>query len=76
MVPKGDGVEMGFSPAEGDWGRVLSTDWGVDEEEIPGLLHRLNLCQSVLCRNADGRTIRLRVEPKERTVRCEEAAEE
>jgi hypothetical protein len=76
LVPKGDGVEVGFSPAEGNWGRVLSADWGVDEEEIPGLLYRLNLCQSVLCRNADGRTIRLRVEPKEQTVRCEEAAEE
>jgi hypothetical protein len=76
MVPKGGGVEVGFSPEEGDWGRALSTDWGVDEKEIPGLLHQLNLCQSVLCRNADGRTILLRVEPKERTVRCEEAEEE
>jgi hypothetical protein len=75
LVPKGDGFEVGFSPAEGDWGRRLPADWAVDKEEIPALLHRLNLCQSVLCRNAEGRTIRLRVEPKERTVRCEEVTE-
>jgi hypothetical protein len=76
MVTKGDGVEVGFSPAEGNWGRILTEDWHVAEEKVPGLLHRLNLCQSVLCRNAEGRTIRLRIEPRERTVRCEEQHEE
>ena len=76
MVPKGDGVEVGFSPFEGSWGRVLTEDWHIDEGEVPGLLHQLNLCQSVLCQNADGRTIRLRIEPKERTVRCEEVSAE
>ncbi|HYT90687.1 MAG TPA: hypothetical protein VEL76_18410 [Gemmataceae bacterium] len=76
MVTQGDGVEVGFSPAEGNWGRVLSDDWHVAKEEIPGLLHRLNLCQSVLCRTPDGRTIRLRIDPKERAVRCEEQSEE
>jgi hypothetical protein len=72
VATRGDGVEVGFSAVEGNWGRALSEDWGVAEEEILELLYRLNLCQSALCRNADGRTIRLRIEPKERTVRCEE----
>jgi hypothetical protein len=76
MVTNGDGVEVGFSPAEGNWGRVLTEDWHVAEEEVPGLLHQLNLCQSVVCRTGDGLTIRLRVEPKERTVRCEPQAAE
>jgi hypothetical protein len=76
MVTNGDGVEVGFSPVEGNWGRVLSEDWHVAEEEVPGLLHQLNLCQSVLCRTGDGRTIRLRIEPKERAVRCEQHEEE
>jgi hypothetical protein len=56
--------------------RILTRDWHVAEEDIPGLLHRLNLCQSALFRNADGLTIRLRVEPRTRTVRCEEQKEE
>jgi hypothetical protein len=73
---EGGGLEVGVSKPEGNWGHVLSQDWHVDEDEIPGLLHQLNLCQSVLCRNADGLTIRLRIEPKERIVRCEEHAGE
>jgi hypothetical protein len=75
MVLKGEGVEVGFNPVEGKWAHYLSERWHVDEGEIPGLLHQLNLCQSVLCRNADGHRIRLRVEPKERTVRCQEETE-
>ncbi len=75
VAPKGDGVEVGFGTFEGNWGRALVEDWHVNEEEVPGLLCRLNLCQSVLCRNADGRTIRLWIEAKERTVRCNEEPE-
>jgi hypothetical protein len=67
-----DGVEVGSSSPDGDWARVLSHDWQVDEDDVPELLHSLNLCQSALCRTADGRTIQVRVEPKERTVRCQE----
>lgn len=70
-VAKGDGLDVGVSKAEGNWGRALSRDWQVDEDEIPGFLHRLNLCQSALCRTADGRTIRLGIDAKERTVRLE-----
>jgi hypothetical protein len=68
-------VEAGFNPRAGNLGRVLSEPWHVDAVEIPGLLHRMDLCQSVVCRNADGRTIRLRVEPNERAVRCQEETE-
>ena len=72
VVPVSDGVEVTSRPVKRNWGRVLSQKWDLSEDEIPGLLHQLNLCQSVLCRNADGRTIRLRVEPKKRAVQCEE----
>jgi hypothetical protein len=69
---EGGGLEVNVSKPEGNWGRVLAVDWHVEEEEIPALLHRLNLCQSALCRTADGLTIRMRIEPKERTAWCEE----
>jgi hypothetical protein len=76
LVTTGDSLEVVVSQAEGGLGRILSRDWHVDDEEIPGLLHRLNLCQSVLYRTAVGPTIRLWVEPKVRAVRCEEQAGE
>jgi hypothetical protein len=66
------GLEVGVSTTAGPWGRILTRDWHVDEDDVPALLHRLNLCQSALWRNAEGQAIRLRVEPKARTVRCEE----
>jgi len=50
-------------------GRALSRTGG-GRGEIPGLLHRLNLCQAARFRTADGRAIELRVEPRERAVRC------
>jgi hypothetical protein len=72
MVATENGVQIGENPAAGNWGRVLAEEWHVAEEEIPGLLHQLNLGQSATCRTVDGRTIRMRVEPAKRTVRCEE----
>ena len=76
VTKKGGELEVGFNTAEGNWGRVLSQDWHVDEDKIPDFLHRLNLCQSARCQNADGRTICLRIDPKERVVRCHVQAEE
>ncbi len=77
LVTKNGGeLEVRFDTAEGNWSHVLSHDWHVDEAKIPAFLHRLNLCQSAQCQNADGRTICLRIEPQERTVRCQEQADE
>ncbi len=76
IVARSDGCEVGFNKAKSNWGRILSQSWHVDEEEIPGLLHQLNLCQSVLCHTTEGRMVRLWIEPKERTVRSEEQAGE
>ena len=75
VVPRSDGVEVRCRPVKRNWGRVLSQKWDLSEDEIPGLFHQLNLCQSVLCRNADGRTIRMRVEPKKQRVRYREETE-
>lgn len=75
MVVTGNGLEVGFDEVEGSWGHVLSHEWRVDEEEIPQLLHRLNVCQAATCRTADGLTVRLRIEPKERKVLCQEVEE-
>jgi hypothetical protein len=71
-VAKSDGFQVGCSKEEGNWGLVLSRDWKVDEGDVPGLLHRLNLCQVAECVTVAGGTLRLRVEPKGRTVRCED----
>jgi hypothetical protein len=76
LVKKGDGFEVGFDRPEGHWGRALPQGWQLAEDEVPAVLHRLNVCQSVQCRNADGRTVRLWIEPKERAVRCRELAGE
>jgi hypothetical protein len=70
LVAEGDYQEVRVSTAEGGWGRALARDWHVDENEVPGLLHRFNLCQSAQCRTIDGRAVELRVEPRERAVRC------
>jgi hypothetical protein len=72
LVAEGDLLEVKVSTAEGGWGRALPRHWGVPAAEVPELLHRLNLCQSASCRTADGGTVELRVEPKERAVRCRE----
>jgi hypothetical protein len=71
MVAKGEQLEVGCVEAKGNWGRMLLRDWRVAEDEIPALLHQLNLCQSASWRTTDGRTIRLGIDPKERTVRCQ-----
>jgi hypothetical protein len=71
MVAKGEQLEVGCTEAKGNRGRILSRDWRVAEDEIPALLHQLNLCQSASWRTTDGRTIRLGIDPKERTVRCQ-----
>jgi hypothetical protein len=77
LVPKDDGgVQVKVGKVAGSWASVLSRDWHLDEAKIPEFLHQLNLCQAVQCRNKDGRTISLRIEPKARAVRCQELPEE
>jgi hypothetical protein len=72
LVTKGDSLEVGFTDTEGNWGLALARDWGVGEDEIPGILHRLNLCQSVVCRTGDNRALRLWIEAKAQAVRWQE----
>ena len=77
LVPQEDGgVKVGSQKVAGSWGAVLSQDWHLEEDKIPEFLHQLNLCQSAQCRNKDGRTISLRIEPKARTIRCQELPRE
>jgi hypothetical protein len=76
LVTNGDRLEVGFSHEDGTWGEVLANDWGLDQVETLALLHRLNLCQSALYRLADGRTIRISIDAKERSVQCQEVTGE
>jgi hypothetical protein len=71
LVREEDGYGAEFTRMTANYGHVLALDWQVDEGEIPGLLHQLNLCQSVVCTTRDGRRIRLRIEPRTRTVRVQ-----
>jgi hypothetical protein len=76
LIRKRDGYEVGFDRTERSGSRALLQDWQVDEDEIPAVLHQLNVCQSVLCHTTDGRTIRLWIDPKERAVGCRPEAED
>jgi hypothetical protein len=44
----------------------------VDDNEIPHLLHRLNLAQHVVCETADGSSIQLKMNPREQTITLED----
>jgi hypothetical protein len=72
LITKRDGVDVGIARKEGNWGHILTKNWGVDKNDIPDLSHRLNLCQSALYRQADGRRLRIWIEPKERVVQCQQ----
>jgi hypothetical protein len=71
----GGGYEVGFDAQPPRFLEVLRRA-GVAEESIPGLLHQLNLCQSVRCRTQDGRFLRLGMNARERALRAEPAADE
>jgi hypothetical protein len=76
LIEKGDHVDVGFGRGVGNLGKILMEEWGLEKAEIAQILHRLNLCQSVLHQTGDGRTIRLGIEPRERAVWCEEQSGE
>jgi hypothetical protein len=70
MVRKGSGFEVGFDaqpPRFVDDLRRMQ----VDEEEIPVLLHQLNLCQSVWFQVSNGETWQLRMVARERRLLIE-----
>jgi hypothetical protein len=48
----------------------------VSEDQIPDVLHQLNLTQCTTCQTQDGGTIRLRMVAKERTLVIERADDE
>jgi hypothetical protein len=48
----------------------------LSEDQIPDVLHQLNLTQCTRCLTQDGRTIRLRMVAKERTLVIEGADDE
>lgn len=76
MVVKGASAEVGVTAVQMNWGKTLAEDWNVPDEEIPDLLHRLNLCQTAVAFSSDGRTLRMRLEPKGRLIECREQQEE
>lgn len=45
---------------------------GIDRAEVPFLLHRLNVAQSVAFENVHGERLRLSMNPMERTIAIEE----
>jgi hypothetical protein len=77
MVAREDGnLDVGCGEEKRNLARELARKWQVDEDEVRDVIHDLNLCQTAVCQTADGRTIRLWIEPKEGTVHSEEQQEE
>jgi hypothetical protein len=65
LVRKVNGFDVGFDRQPPQLAGKLR-EAGVPEEAIPGLLHKLNLCQTVLCETRDGRRYRVRMIARER----------
>jgi hypothetical protein len=75
MIRTDTGIEVGFDAQPPRFLDRLH-DWKVADDDIPELLHQLNLCQEVLCRSEEGRQLRLRVLAKDRTLLVQPVAEE
>jgi hypothetical protein len=75
MVQQEDGAQVAVGEQPGTLVFNLHK-WGVEDEDLPGLLHRLNLSQSARCEIKDGRTIQVRMEPAERTFRINPVEDE
>jgi len=75
MIRTDGGFEVGFDAQPP---RFIDQLRGADvaEEQIPGLLHELSLCQSAQCQTQDGKSIRLRMIARERTLLIEPVADE
>jgi hypothetical protein len=75
MIRTDAGFEVGFDAQPPRFLDRLH-DWKVADDDIPELLHQLNLRQEVLCHSEEGRQLRLRMLAKERTLLVEPVAEE
>jgi hypothetical protein len=50
-------------------------DWDINPDLAPEIIHRLNVCQSAEFKNRYGERLRLRVDPKERSLQIEPVAD-
>jgi hypothetical protein len=75
MIRTDGGFEVGFDAQPPRFMDRLR-EWKVQEDEIPELLHQLNLRQRASCQSQENRPLRLRMLPKERTLLVEPVAEE
>jgi len=76
MVRKEDGgADVGFEAHPGRFAKTL-LQWGVAEDQVPGLMHQLNLCQSVRHGTGDGRTLQLRMDAAKKMLSVQEAEED
>jgi hypothetical protein len=50
--------------------------WKIPTDRVPEILHQLTLTQNAVFENEDGERLRLRVNPKERTLQIEPAPDE
>jgi hypothetical protein len=76
VCPNGESLDVGFGDGRGMLGHVLERQWLVPADDVPELMHRLNICQSAVCRTTRGTSVRVSIIPQERTVRFEDVAED
>jgi hypothetical protein len=72
---EGGGFEVGFDAQPPRFMDRLR-EWQIVEDEIPELLHQLNLCQSASCLSQENLQLRLSMRPKERNLSVEPVADE
>jgi hypothetical protein len=75
MIRTDGGVEVGFDAQPPRFVDSLR-EWKVPEDEIPDLLHQLNLRQRASCQSQEGNHLRLRMVPNERTLLVQPVPEE
>ena len=64
------------APVLPDWTPVLTGDWKISSEDLPGLLEQLNRGQGAEITNSDGIPLRLSVNPKEKRRHVEPLVKE
>lgn len=62
---------IGIEPCPSNWPDVLRDDWQIGDDDLRDLLRQLNVGQSAEVVNQEGTTLRVWVDPKQRTNQVE-----
>jgi hypothetical protein len=69
---QGEGYGLSVNQVKGEVLRPFLRDWQIDEDQVPEILHRLNIGQSAEVTNLRGKVLRFSMDPKERSIRLDD----